>query len=366
MNFFKKQYIIIAGIIIGFLGAFLVKLGNPGNMGVCVACFVRDIAGGVGLHRAGVVQYIRPEVIGFILGSFFISLAFKEFKVRGGSSPLTRFVLGFFVMIGALVFLGCPFRMILRLANGDLNAVVALLGFISGIFIGIKALKGGFTLGRTTEQNISGGFTMPIIVVLLLAFLIVKPDFIFFSLEGPGSFTAPILIALGAGLIVGVFGQRSRFCMAGGIRDSIVIKDFHMLSGYIAVFIVALATNLIFNGNGIDFKLGFEGQPIAHTDHLWNFLGMGLVGLGSVLLGGCPLRQLILTGEGNLDSAVTVLGMVMGAAFAHNFSLAATPAGVGSNGKVAVIMGFIVMAVVIVSHSKYIFVRRGRNATIGR
>lgn len=367
MNFLKKNIIVVAGIILGFLGAFLVKLGNPANMGVCVACFVRDIAGAVGMHRAGVVQYIRPEVIGFILGSFFISLGFREFKVKGGSSPLTRFVLGFFVMIGALVFLGCPFRMVLRLANGDLNAVVALLGFVGGIFIGLKALKGGFTLGKTTEQNISGGFTFPVIVAFLLAFLVIRPDFIFFSAEGPGSFTAPIMIALAVGLIVGVIGQRSRFCMAGGIRDSLLIKDFYMLNGYIAVFVAALITNLVFNGKGITFNLGFANQPIAHMDHIWNFLGMGLVGLGSVLLGGCPLRQLILTGEGNIDSGVSVLGMLVGAAFAHNFSLAGVPGvGVGTNGKVAVVIGFVVMGVIVISHSKYIFKRSGHNATIGR
>jgi len=44
--------------------ALLQKLGNPGNMGICVACFERDIAGAVGLHRAAVVQYMRPEIIG--------------------------------------------------------------------------------------------------------------------------------------------------------------------------------------------------------------------------------------------------------------------------------------------------------------
>ena len=49
---------------------------------------------------------------------------------------------------------------------------------------------------------------------------------------------------------------------------------------------------------------------------------MVIVGWGSCLLGGCPLRQLILAGEGNADSAITALGMLVGAAFAHNFSLA--------------------------------------------
>ena len=75
------------------------------------------------------------------------------------------------------------------------------------------------------------------------------------------------------------------------------------------------------------FNPGFAGQPIAHTDGLWNALGMYLAGFGCILLGGCPLRQLILAGEGNTDSAVTVLGLMAGAAFAHNFGLASSGEG---------------------------------------
>ena len=90
------------------------------------------------------------------------------------------------------------------------------------------------------------------------------------------------------------------------------------------------------------FKLGFAEQPVAHSDGLWNFLGMVLVGLGSVLLGGCPLRQCILAGEGDADAAIAFLGMLTGGAFAHNFAIAASPAGVTINGKVAVLVGIIV------------------------
>src|SRR3712207_8336039 len=60
------------------LSAVLVKMGNPGNMGLCIACFIRDIAGAVGLHRAPVVQYIRPEVIGLVLGAFIMAIANKR------------------------------------------------------------------------------------------------------------------------------------------------------------------------------------------------------------------------------------------------------------------------------------------------
>ena len=121
-RFFASRWgIILAGAVICVLAPLLQYLGNPPNMGVCVACFERDIAGALGLHRAGVVQYIRPEIIGFVLGAMVAALAFREFKARAGSAPIVRFVLGFFAMIGALAFLGCPWRALLRLSAGDYN-----------------------------------------------------------------------------------------------------------------------------------------------------------------------------------------------------------------------------------------------------
>ena len=69
-NFLSTRWGIVGvGAFIGISAALLQKLGNPGNMGICVACFERDISGALGLHRAGVVQYMRPEIIGFVLGS---------------------------------------------------------------------------------------------------------------------------------------------------------------------------------------------------------------------------------------------------------------------------------------------------------
>ena len=52
-------------------------------------------------------------------------------------------MLGAFVVIGALAFLGCPLRMVLRLGGGDLNALVGLIGFTGGILLGIASLKKG-------------------------------------------------------------------------------------------------------------------------------------------------------------------------------------------------------------------------------
>ena len=94
-NFFATKWgIICVGAFIGLLAPILQKLGNPANMGICVACFNRDIAGAIGIHRAGVVQYMRPEIIGFVLGSLIAAYAFKEFRARAGSAPIVRFILG--------------------------------------------------------------------------------------------------------------------------------------------------------------------------------------------------------------------------------------------------------------------------------
>lgn len=334
-----KRKMFIYGGIIGIIGAVLMKLGNPGNMGICIACFWRDIAGALGLHRAEVVQYIRPEIIGIIFGSFIISYMTGDFKVKGGSSPLIRFILGFFLMIGALVFLGCPLRMILRLANGDLNALVGLAGYVAGVFVGVLFLKKGYSLGRNIDQPKIAGYIYPIFAIVLLIFLVVKPAFILFSKEGPGSMAAPILISLVLGGIVGIALQRSRICTAGGFRDVFLIKDYHFLWGLIGIFIFGLVGNLVLNFSS--FKLGFEGQPVAHTNHLWNFLGMTLVGLCSVLLGGCPIRQTVLASQGDSDAGITVFGLIIGAAFAHNFGLASSAKGATQNGKIAVIIGIV-------------------------
>ena len=80
--------VVAAGLVVGAAAVLLTALGNPGNMGFCIACFLRDTSGALGLHSAGVVQYIRPEIIGIVLGSLIAALGFKEFKGRGGSSPL--------------------------------------------------------------------------------------------------------------------------------------------------------------------------------------------------------------------------------------------------------------------------------------
>lgn len=322
----SRRGIIVAGAIIGLLAALLQRFGNPPNMGICVACFERDIAGALGLHRAAAVQYIRPEIIALLLGATLAALLSGEFKPRGGSAPLVRFTLGALAMIGALAFLGCPWRALLRLAGGDLNAVFGLAGLVAGIAVGVWFLKAGYSLGRSSRAPAATGWIMPIAMVGLLLLAIFRPSLspdgpIFSSVSGPGSLHAPLLISLAAGLAIGFLAQRTRFCTMGAVRDLILMRDTHLLSGAVALLIAALAANLAFG----QVNVGLAAQPIAHSSLVWNVLGMVLAGLAFALAGGCPGRQLFLSGEGDGDAAIFVVGMVSGAALAHNLNLAAGP-----------------------------------------
>ena len=339
--------ILVTGVVVGIAALVLTASGNPKNMGFCIACFLRDIAGALGLHSSANVQYIRPEIIGIVVGATAAALAAKEFRAKAGSSPACRFALGMFVMIGALVFLG----------GGDLTAVAGLVGFAAGILVGVVCLKKGFSLGRAYPVRMGEGFVLPGIMVVLLGLLLLVPTLLKFSEAGPGSMRAFWAISLAAGLVVGVLAQRSRLCMAGGMRDAVLLHDFKLLSGFLAIWVTVTIGNLILGS----YNLSALSQPIAHSQYLWSVLGMALVGWGSILLGGCPLRQLILAGEGNGDSAVTVLGMIVGAAVSHNFGLAGAAdsiaedgtyvvGGIGTAGMVAVVIGFVVLAVITLTH----------------
>ena len=361
----KSKWIILGGLVFGALGALAVNWGNPNNMGICVACFLRDIAGGLKLQANAAVQYLRPEIFGFALGAFGTSLAFKEWRPRGGSSPIIRFILAMCVMIGALVFLGCPIRMLLRLSGGDLSALVALAGLIVGVIVGVFFLKRGFTLGRATKVPAMAGLIIPIFALALFVLLAIKSGVLAFSTTAPGSQHVNVWLGLALGLVVGFIVQRTRFCSIGGWRDLFLAKDFYLFSGLAAFVVGALATNYIvgnFAAGGllgsphgdIFYHWGFTKQPIAlpYTDiangasalsqYIWTFLGFSLVGLAATQMGGCPLRNLALAGEGDTDAGVSILGYIAGGAIAVNFLLASSgTTGLGKYATWAVSIGLV-------------------------
>ena len=337
-RFFGSAWgVVFTGGVIGFIGALLPALGNPPNMGICVVGFLGDSAAGIWLLAAKIgidlptalttscyslelasgaqqlpnpLSLIRPELLGIILGALVVALVFREFKARAGLGALATFVLGMCGMMGGIVFWGCPIRALLRLAGGDLNALVGIVGLVAGIGAGVGFLRLGFHTGRSRQVRPAAGIALPLIAVVLLIGLILT--------EGLHPQNRPALaVSLAAGLIIGVLAQRSRFCIMSSFRNVLVMRDTLFIRGVGALLAVALATNYAL-GN---VNWGFVGQPLAHSSHLWNLLGMAVAGMSFTLAGGCPARQLIRSGEGDLNAVAYILGMVTMALVAHRIGL---------------------------------------------
>ncbi|CAD7287446.1 hypothetical protein LMG7974_00325 [Campylobacter majalis] len=337
----KLKYYVISGGVLGVFGALLVYLGNPANMGICAACFLRDTTGAFGFHNAQTLQYIRPEILGLIFGGFLASVFWtREFLPTTGSSPFVRFFLGIFAMIGCLVFLGCPWRAFLRLGGGDMSALAGVAGLIAGVFAGFSFKKFGYTLGDTQKATKAIGL-MPLFIAVVIFLALIfelklgENNAIFSSSKGPGSMHANVWASLGIAMIVGIFMQKSKFCSTGAI-GSMFRGEFSMFSGVISIIVFATITNLALG----QYKFGFEMQPIAHNQWVWNFLGMALAGLCFSLSEGCPGKHLVQIGTGNLNSVIFVMGMMAGAALAHNFMLASSPKGITQFAPYALAIGF--------------------------
>lgn len=328
--------ILLASALLGLLGVALALWGNPENSGICISCFLENSAGALGLHANERMQYLRPELLGFILGALASALAGKEFRSRGGSAPLLRLLSGIFLMVGCAAFIGCPIKLFLRLTAGDLTSLAGLAGLVLGVWVGLKGLAAGVGLTRPVPSAGHAGFWLPLFALAAVSVYWLRPEFIHFSTRGSGAQHAPVLLALGSGLVLGGLAQRSRFCVTGSLRDTLIMgRRNPLLWGLAAFVLVALVTNV---ASG-QFRPGLYGQPGAHHDYLWSFLGMLLVGWLSVLIGGCPFRQLIKAGEGDADAGLVVVGMLLGAGLVQAWGLAATAAGVPLYGKIAVLVG---------------------------
>lgn len=331
--------------LVGIGAGVLVWLGNPGNMGLCGACFLRDLGGALRLHPGPAI--LRPEVPGLVLGALLMALFSRRHVGRSGSHAVVRFLLCVAMAIGALVFLGCPSRLLQRLGGGDLHAWLALPGFVAGVGLGRWFERRGYALGRTSEVPLAIGLLGPSCLLGLLVLFVSGG-----VLAGPGPGDpappphAPWLPALGIGTVAGAVLSATGFCVVSAARQVFSGPRWMLMGAGVVIAghgVVVLALGVAAPGAAV--------QPIAHGDWLWNTLALVLVGLTGALAGGCPVRQIVMAGEGNGDAFVGVAGLVVGGALAHALQLASVPAtamaagGPTAAGKWAVV-GALVFAIV--------------------
>jgi hypothetical protein len=229
--------------------------------------------------------------------------------------------------------------------------LVGLVGLVVGIYIGLEFIENGFRLGRPAPQPRSNSLFIPGLMLFFLILVLIEPSFVYKSSKGSGALRAPVLLALGIGLLIGGLAQFTQFCITGGIARIFLWgprevlncpRSTGLLISLGSFFMFALVASILTG----QFSFGLEGQPSSNDSYGWAFLGMMMVGLGSVLIRGCPLRQLIASAQGDNDAGAAVLGMLFGAALSQSWNLAGTADGTPVGGQIAVLAGLAIMLTV--------------------
>lgn len=141
------------------------------------------------------------------------------------------------------------------------------------------------------------------------------------------------IVTLIFGILIGWLAQRSGFCSIGGFRDLLLFKQTRLFFGFLSLIVGSFIGYLIFDMIATTAFPSFPkiitggltplpGAPATATIYGTLFLailggfGMGLLG---VLLGGCPLRQIVMSTEGNIKSIFFVIGTLIGAVLFHMY-----------------------------------------------
>jgi len=225
-----------------------------------------------------------------------------------------------------LVFLGCPWRALLRTGAGDMNGLIGIAGLATGVALAGHWRQPNCAGGQQTSASWVAGVAFPAAMALLLVLAVLHVKFapglaVFSSERGPGSMRAPILASLAVGVLVGLLAQPSRFCLVGAFRSALLERNFRLFSGLIGVLVAVAVGNCLLG----EFKIGFHGMPLSHTSYTWSYAAMVLCGLAFASAGGCPLRQLVRSAEGDGDAALFCVGMLVGAGIGHNWALTSAP-----------------------------------------
>ncbi len=143
-------YGVVAGLLaVGVQIFFSVK--PPPAYGICMACHPRDMVNWLLNHLFGTRLELAPvsatvpllTTIGLVIGASIAARRNREFRWVSLDHRARSLLLGMLVMNAALIVIGCPTRLLLLSAYGEVLALVAVIGLVIGIICGTGLLKKG-------------------------------------------------------------------------------------------------------------------------------------------------------------------------------------------------------------------------------
>lgn len=133
--------------------------------------------------------------------------------------------------------------------------------------------------------------------------------------------TPEALVTLAAGIVAGYFAQKAALCSVAGFRDLFILRSTYMIKGVLGIgvgVLTGLFLLVTIGGKVPNFPLPLNISlgPLLTSSSIIPAAAAALGGLGvglySVISNGCPIRQHIRAGEGNIDAIVFMLGYYLG------------------------------------------------------
>lgn len=120
---------------------------------------------------------------------------------------------------------------------------------------------------------------------------------------------APLYLAWGGFIIGAVFGavvQQSNFCAMGSISDIVSFDDYRRFRAWLlAVAVAVLGTQVLSHIGVVDLSLSMYLAP--NLNWLGNLLGGLVFGVGMVFASGCPSRNLVRAGSGDVRALMVLV-----------------------------------------------------------
>jgi hypothetical protein len=143
-------YGVVAGLLAVGVQVFF-KVQPPPAYGICMACHPRDMVSWLVNNLFGANWEIAPvsvvfpllTTVGVLIGAFIAAQRNGEIRWISLGKNWQSFIYGLLVMNAAIVVLGCPTRLVLFSAYGEILAVLGVVGVAVGITIGTVLLERG-------------------------------------------------------------------------------------------------------------------------------------------------------------------------------------------------------------------------------
>ncbi len=143
-------YGVVAGLLAVSVQVFF-NVKPPPAYGICMACHPRDMVNWLLNHLTGSHWEIAPvsatvpllTTVGLLIGASIAASRAREYRWLSLGKRARSFLFGLLVMNAALIVTGCPTRLLLLSAYGEVMALVGVAGLVIGILCGTWLLKKG-------------------------------------------------------------------------------------------------------------------------------------------------------------------------------------------------------------------------------